>query len=300
MHSLGRPTKKPYTTTIQWGIHQINARPFGNGYWGETIQQTDSRVEAYELMGTRSSAKINPAGESFYLPHPNGGFVQFENLSGMTVQDGKLITKLRSIYHVTDVPYGRRNILAEAQRQEAAAQHAGYTVEWLVSDAKAVTQLQQFFRQQVALNPAKRGCIHHGDTSAGIMKKDSLMKYIDEEYLKQILAKENPVFQTRVSTAALSDDNLSTLLQYYLFLTEYPNAVHSYLPELSEADLLYNRYYWFLKFKTNYGSKRGDDAGLDQQAFQLIEEIDQKLTAGVNWSIIQQIEKHCGWEQKED
>ena len=40
--------------------------------------------------------------------------------------------------------------------------------------------------------------------------------------------------------------------------------------------------------------KKGYDTGLEQQAFKLLEEIDQQLEAGVNWSIIEQIGKDCG------
>ena len=131
-----------YTTSIKWGIHEVDARPFGQGFWGKRMPQQNPRVNAYEL-------KINPYDESFYLPHPDGGYVQFENLAKDILQDGKLIMKPRSLYHVEDMPeFAKTQVLAEARRQVAAAQRAGYNVEWLVSDNKAVEQLKRTFQQE--------------------------------------------------------------------------------------------------------------------------------------------------------
>jgi len=131
-----------YTTKIKWGIHDIDARPHGSGYWGKRIPQNDARVDAFEL-------KINPNNESYYLPHPEGGFVQFENLSATALQDGKLIIKPKSIYHVDDLPaFAKNKVIAEAQRQVAAGKKAGLPVEWLVSDQKAVTQLDKLFKSE--------------------------------------------------------------------------------------------------------------------------------------------------------
>nr|WP_299172748.1 hypothetical protein [uncultured Allomuricauda sp.] len=132
-----------YTTKIKWGIHNVDARPFGNkGYWGKRIKQSDTRVEAYEL-------KINPNNESFYVEHPNGGFVQFENLSSSALQDGKMILQPNnSFYHVYDKPpFLRQKVLDEAIRQVEAASAKNLTVEWLVSDQKALTQLTQYFSE---------------------------------------------------------------------------------------------------------------------------------------------------------
>ena len=131
-----------YSTQIQWGIHTIDARPVkGKGFWGKRIPQKDARVEAFEL-------KINPNNESFYVPHPNGGYVQFENLVLSSLQDGKLIQKIKgSIYHVYERPeFLRKPILDEATRQIQAATSKGLSVEWLVSEQKAVIQLTRFFQ----------------------------------------------------------------------------------------------------------------------------------------------------------
>ena len=129
-----------YTKTIKWGIMDIDVRPAGKGFFGKRVPQTEPRVEAYEL-------KINPGNESYYLEHPKGGYVQFENMVNDVVQDGKLVMKQNSFYHIENIPeFGKNKILQEAIRQVEAANNAGYSVEWLVSELKAAEQLSSFFR----------------------------------------------------------------------------------------------------------------------------------------------------------
>jgi len=132
-----------YTTEINWGIHAIKARPEGRGFWGQRIPQANPRVNAFEL-------KINPNNESYYLPHPNGGYVQFENLVNSTVQDGKLVMNVNSsIYRINDLPpFARQTVLTEATRQVQAASANGLHVEWLVSERQAAAQLGGFFRKE--------------------------------------------------------------------------------------------------------------------------------------------------------
>lgn len=136
-----------YTQTVQWAIHPaIPARPHSTikgGFWAKRMPQTNPRVDKFEL-------KINPSNESFFLTHPDGKLVQFENLAGTSaVQDGKLIMKARSQYHVADLPpFAAESVLKEARRQVEAAAHAGLKVEWLVSDAKAIQQLEALFKKE--------------------------------------------------------------------------------------------------------------------------------------------------------
>lgn len=131
-----------YTGSIRWGIRDVNVREAPPGYWGERFPQSDQAVNAYE-------SQVNRHNESYYLPHPNGGYVRFENLVGGTVQDGKLITSPSSIYYVADKPaFLNRSILAEANRQVEAATAANLQVEWLVSSERAAGRLQVLFQSQ--------------------------------------------------------------------------------------------------------------------------------------------------------
>lgn len=131
-----------YTDKIKWGIQEVEVRPDGKGFWGKRTPQSNARVDAFER-------KINPNNESYYVKHPNGGYVQFENLERTALQDGKLIVKTQSsIYRVYDKPeFLRKKILAEAVRQVQGAGYNGLKVEWLVSDRETVNQLTRFFRE---------------------------------------------------------------------------------------------------------------------------------------------------------
>jgi hypothetical protein len=131
-----------YSSKIKWGIRDVNVRPAGAGFWGQRMAQGDSAVNSYELQ-------INPNNESYYLPHPGGGYVQFENLVGTTLQDGKLVTSSSSIYMVQDLPlFAQQAVLKEATRQVEAASANSLSVEWLVSNQKAADQLDMLFRSQ--------------------------------------------------------------------------------------------------------------------------------------------------------
>lgn len=136
-----------YDTEIRWGAQKIEARAFGAGYWGKRIPQHKPRVDAYEL-------KINPNNESYYVPSPDGGFVQFENLVGDTVQDGKLVEKTGSSWYRPSQlatrmqPIAQGKILAEARRQIEAARAHQLEVEWLVSDQAVVDEMTELFQTE--------------------------------------------------------------------------------------------------------------------------------------------------------
>jgi hypothetical protein len=140
---VGGATDRPgtYTKTIKWGIQSVEAREAWPGHWGKRTPQGNARVDAYER-------KLNPNNESFYLPGEKGGHVQFENVVGTVVQDGKCVMSTSSIYHVADKPWAHAGILKEARRQVSAAQSVGYTVEWLVSDQAALAQLDTLFQAE--------------------------------------------------------------------------------------------------------------------------------------------------------
>jgi hypothetical protein len=51
-----------------------------------------------------------------------------------------------------------------------------------------------------------------------------------------------------------------------------------------------NRYYWFIKYKNKYCARHGYDAGLEQQAYQLFEELDRELMGEIDWAVIKEID----------
>lgn len=74
----------------------------------------------------------------------------------------------------------------------------------------------------------------------------------------------------------LADPACGGSLRVYLALTAGRIGA-----DLSPAELFYNRYFWFHRFTCQAQQKFGYDAGIEQQAFQILEyadcEIDAKL-----------------------
>jgi hypothetical protein len=61
-------------------------------------------------------------------------------------------------------------------------------------------------------------------------------------------------------------------LRNYLLLTECPDPVASL--GLSDAERQWSRYYWLARFAREWQAVDGEDAGLEQQVFQLLEHMD--------------------------
>ena len=138
-NDLGVPGE--YTYEIVWQGRKVPARRDGKGHRGPRTKQHNERVNNYEL-------KLNPDNESYFLDHPDGNTVQFENMKNGIVQDCKLVMDKYSIYYVKEkISVLNKNILKQANRQLEAANSVGYKVEWLVSDQKAVDQMIELFNE---------------------------------------------------------------------------------------------------------------------------------------------------------
>ncbi|MDS0527713.1 hypothetical protein NNC19_18650 [Clostridium sp. SHJSY1] len=59
----------------------------------------------------------------------------------------------------------------------------------------------------------------------------------------------------------------------------------------TKDNIYYSKYYWYIKYKERYFQVFGYGAGIDQEEFKLIEEIENELEGGVDWDIIQVIEE---------
>lgn len=90
------------------------------------------------------------------------------------------------------------------------------------------------------------------------------------------------------------DVYLQSLMDGYLLLTHCPELITDHFPTISKNDLLYNRYYWFVKYKNEYCAGLGYDAGLEQQVFQLLEELEQELVGQIDWAVIKEIDEELG------
>jgi hypothetical protein len=86
---------------------------------------------------------------------------------------------------------------------------------------------------------------------------------------------------------ALLDDPISgQALKFYLVLTELPLLIADL--GLSAEEVFWSRYYWFLRHAKLRQATVGRDAGIEQQAFQILEYPNPPCDP--NWSELKSIE----------
>lgn len=80
----------------------------------------------------------------------------------------------------------------------------------------------------------------------------------------------------------------------YPLLSRWPELLNGRAP-LTEAARFYNTYYWFLTTIRLWNAKHGYDAGMEQQAFQMLEHAD----ASVDLAVVEAIERQVNAETSE-
>lgn len=111
----------------------------GIGFWNRNKKHKNVRVGNFIY-------KINNNNESYFLEHPDGGYIRFDNKLESILQSGKLITSPYSFFFVDKQPEILvSQILKEAERQTQVSVLHGFKLEWLVSDEQAGNQLQRLF-----------------------------------------------------------------------------------------------------------------------------------------------------------
>jgi hypothetical protein len=116
------------------------------------------------------------------------------------------------------------------------------------------------------------------------------MQVLTESDIKKIMLLINKPIN-RVNIISIEDNRIKTLLDYYLFLTEHSDIIIEQLHIVSKEVIFYSRYYWFKKFKKEYFTKYGYDGDMDQQAFQILEEIDRYIDNEIVWEALEKIEE---------
>ena len=120
--------------------------------------------------------------------------------------------------------------------------------------------------------------------------------------LDSILISENQLTphhgKARIKATSLAKD-LDLSINGTSYVSPYLNyLVLTYCRECLPADLqvepliLYNRYFWFMRFMRMYCKQHGKDVGLEQQAFQIVEQ----AMADVDWQIIAAIDQRTNEE----
>jgi hypothetical protein len=89
-------------------------------------------------------------------------------------------------------------------------------------------------------------------------------------------------------TTNITDETLNKTLVYYDFLN---NNIETLVLKEDKSKIMYSKYYWYTKYKQRYFEVVGYDAGIEQEGYKLLEELENELEEGVDWSIIQEIEE---------
>jgi hypothetical protein len=99
----------------------------------------------------------------------------------------------------------------------------------------------------------------------------------------------------QVYAIAIDDELYGPAFRHYLLFSRWPYLLKRDVPDLDAQIIFYNAYYWFVKFSKLYMAKHGYDTGLEQQAFQILENAD----FNIDWVMIEQIEHQVEEETEE-
>ncbi|WP_231559661.1 hypothetical protein [Bacillus sp. UNC322MFChir4.1] len=112
-----------------------------------------------------------------------------------------------------------------------------------------------------------------------------MMEIMNEFELKKLIELDK---ETKVISKITSDEMLKGFCDYYDFLSR---NVANLMAKETKHKIMYSKYYWYTKYKKRYFEVYGYDAGIEQEEFKLLEELENELEDGVDWSIIQEIEE---------
>ena len=82
---------------------------------------------------------------------------------------------------------------------------------------------------------------------------------------------------------------LNSIYNYCLLFFSKEAEIMAFTGESLEV-VLYSKYYWFTQYMKKYNETQGYDAGIEQQQFKLIEELDQRLE-NVDWELLHRIDE---------
>jgi hypothetical protein len=85
----------------------------------------------------------------------------------------------------------------------------------------------------------------------------------------------------------IDDEFYGPAFRNYLVFSRWPFLLKDRLQGETHQAILYNAYYWILKFSHLYMRKHGFDAGIEQYVFKTLEQ----AKCDFDWSTIEQIEK---------
>ena len=81
------------------------------------------------------------------------------------------------------------------------------------------------------------------------------------------------------------DELYGVAFRRYLLFSRWSRLLTEAGLRLSEEGILYNSYYWMLRFSRLHALTHGYDAGIEQQAFEIL----AQASCEVDWGVIEQI-----------
>ena len=82
----------------------------------------------------------------------------------------------------------------------------------------------------------------------------------------------------------LDTDAIGEAYGWALLFEHWPELLNE--AAMSDERAFYNRYFWFKRFATLKQARDGSDAGLEQQVFQLFEQVSFDL----DWTLVEQLD----------
>ena len=87
-----------------------------------------------------------------------------------------------------------------------------------------------------------------------------------------------------------TDPELRTFLTYVHVINKLEEEALQNDDSKDAVALFYSRYYWFDRFKKRYITLYGDNAGLEQQAFKMLEHFSEYYPGELDWGFIERID----------
>ncbi|HWO97419.1 MAG TPA: hypothetical protein VNM45_14020 [Bacillus sp. (in: firmicutes)] len=122
------------------------------------------------------------------------------------------------------------------------------------------------------------------------------MNIINEQEIEKMFEALHPRLDES-NLLITGDESLSKIFKHYLFLQQCAQEIIANF-SFTYEEILYSQYYWFVYFKNHYFSKVGYDAGIDQQAFILMENLSNELDGEIDWELIEDIENQLKIDNK--
>lgn len=105
--------------------------------------------------------------------------------------------------------------------------------------------------------------------------------------IEEMMKEMDYVYEDEFSEVLL-DDQLKSLFNYFLFLEKYEEKIIE-TKKISLEIILYSKYYWFSRFLDRYHEVYGPNAGLEQQQFQMLEEIEHRAEQA-DWEFVEKLD----------